>query len=352
MRKYLLPDTGKFYKANLHCHTECSDGNISAAEMKKNYVERGYSIVAFTDHDVLVNHSYLNDDNFLTILGFEMDNTEALAPDNSNLGNRKNLHMNCFSKTPDNVMPYFYHTQFFDQYTGELLEKYKEHIRFDPNDPGHIREYTFECINEMIAAANEHGFLVTLNHPTWSRQNYSDYMNYKGLSAVEMFNFGGLSRGFDDHANVVYDDILRSGQRLFITAGDDYHNEDEYETPLGEHDLGHGYGCWTMIKADKLEYGAVINALMNRHCYATTGPEIHELYVEDGRLHVKCSPARTISIMCGFRRGELHCEKAGEPFTETSFEIREKDKYYRVTVTDHEGHIAESCAYFIDEMID
>ena len=349
MRKYLLPKDGTFYKANLHCHTECSDGNIPASEMKKKYTDRGYSIVAFTDHDVLVDHSYLNDENFLTILGFEMDNTEALT--DTNLGNRKNLHMNCFSKTPHNKQPWFYRTHYSEKYTGEFLEKYKDKICFDPTDPGHERVYNFDCINEMIAAANEGGFLVSLNHPTWSRQNYNDYMNYKGLASVEMFNWGGLSRGFDDHANVVYDDILRSGQRLFITAGDDYHNEDECEQTLGEHDISHGYGCWTMIKAEKLEYGAVIDALMNRHCYATTGPEIHELYVEDGRLYVKCSPAHTISIQCGFRRGALQVEKPGEPFTEASFEIREKDKYYRVTVTDHNGKIAESCAYFIDEMI-
>ena len=349
MRKYLLPKDGTFYKANLHCHTECSDGNVPASEMKKKYTDRGFSIVAFTDHDVLVEHSYLNDENFLTILGFEMDNTEALT--DTNLGNRKNLHMNCFSKTPHNKQPYFYRTSYSDQFVGEFLERYKDHICFDPNDPGHTeKEYSFECIGQMIKEANELGFLVTLNHPVWSRQNYNDYMTYEGLSALEMFNGGGLTRGYDDHANVVYDDILRSGQRLFLTAGDDYHNEDEIE-PLGEHDTPHIAACWTMIKAPKLEYGAVIDALMNRHCYATTGPEIHELYVEDGRLYVKCSEAKKISITCGFRRAEAHYEKAGEPFTETSFEIREKDKYYRVTVTDHEGNIAESCAYFIDEMI-
>ncbi len=299
---------------------------------------------------MLVDHSYLNDENFLTILGFEMDNTEALAPDNSNLGNRKNLHMNCFSKTPHNRQPYFYRTTYADKYTGEFLEKYKDHICFDPSDPGKERVYNFECINAMIKEANDMGFLVTLNHPVWSRQNYSDYMNYKGLAAVEMFNYGGITGGHLDYGHVTYDDILRSGQRLFLTAGDDYHNQDEI-IPLGEHDMPHAYGAWTMINADKLEYGAIIDALMNRQCYTSMGPEIHAIWVEDGRLHVKCSPARSISITCGFRRANMHVAKPGEPFTETSFEIREKDKYYRVSVCDFEGKTAESCAYFMDEIL-
>ncbi len=351
MKKYLLPESYNAYKANLHCHTECSDGNIPAAEMKEKYVARGFQIVAFTDHDVLVDHSYLNDENFLTILAFEMDNTEPLNEDKSNLGNRKNLHMNCFAKSPDARQPYFYRTQFVEQYKGDFLEKYKDLIRFDPNDPGRERIYNFECINAMIKEANDMGFLVTLNHPINSRQCYNDYMNYEGLAAVEMFNYGCISRGFDDHANVIYDDLLRTGQRLFITAGDDYHNEDECE-PIGPDEVPHGYKAYTVIKAPKLEYGAVIDALMNRRCYATMGPEIHAIWVEDGRIHVKCSPARTIGLMCGFRRGELHEGKNGEPFTETSFAIREKDRYCRITVTDHEGYVAESCAYFTDEMFD
>ena len=34
MIKYLLPKEGNFYKANLHCHTTCSDGELTPLEMK------------------------------------------------------------------------------------------------------------------------------------------------------------------------------------------------------------------------------------------------------------------------------------------------------------------------------
>ena len=45
MRKYLLPETGSFYKANLHCHTVLSDGNKTPEEVKEAYQKLGYSIV-------------------------------------------------------------------------------------------------------------------------------------------------------------------------------------------------------------------------------------------------------------------------------------------------------------------
>ena len=49
VKKYLLPKDGNFYKANLHSHTTVSDGRFTPAEAKKIYLEKGYSIVAFSD---------------------------------------------------------------------------------------------------------------------------------------------------------------------------------------------------------------------------------------------------------------------------------------------------------------
>ena len=35
MKKYLLPKTGNFYKANLHAHTDMSDGRNTPEEVTK-----------------------------------------------------------------------------------------------------------------------------------------------------------------------------------------------------------------------------------------------------------------------------------------------------------------------------
>ena len=43
MRKYLLPENGNFYKVNLHCHSNFSDGRKSPEEIKARYKELGYS---------------------------------------------------------------------------------------------------------------------------------------------------------------------------------------------------------------------------------------------------------------------------------------------------------------------
>ena len=40
MKKYLLPETGNFYKANLHVHTTISDGALSPEEITSTEVRR------------------------------------------------------------------------------------------------------------------------------------------------------------------------------------------------------------------------------------------------------------------------------------------------------------------------
>ena len=34
MKRWLLPEEGSFYKANLHCHSTYSDGQLTPEELK------------------------------------------------------------------------------------------------------------------------------------------------------------------------------------------------------------------------------------------------------------------------------------------------------------------------------
>ena len=65
MSKIQIFPKGNFYKANLHCHTTVSDGRFSPEEIKKLYKEKGYNVVAFTDHRVRCPHLELQDEEFV-----------------------------------------------------------------------------------------------------------------------------------------------------------------------------------------------------------------------------------------------------------------------------------------------
>ena len=78
MKTYLLPETGNFYKANLHCHTIISDGRRTPEQIKDIYKAHGYSVVAYTDHEVFVTHNELKDEDFLPLNGYETDMTNLV----------------------------------------------------------------------------------------------------------------------------------------------------------------------------------------------------------------------------------------------------------------------------------
>ena len=339
MRTYLLPNTGKFYKANLHNHTMLSDGINTPEEIKEVYGRHGYSIVAFTDHDVFIPHNDLTDDTFLALNGFEL---EWIAwRGNNPILNTGRCDL-CFIALDKDIVkhPIWHRTEYL---FGNAVN-YRELVQFHEEDPDYIRDYTPECISEVAKIARDRGFFVTLNHVGWSREDYTYYANYENLHALEMFNGSGILCGHEDYTPRVYDEMLQSGKRIFAIGGDDNHSK----MPDGAE--AHGMGlAWTMIKAEKLEYSEVAEALVKGNMYATEGPEIYDLYVEDGKVHITCSAADQIS--CKFDKSVAFAEVAeyGEVVTEAVFDVNPKWGYFRITVKDEKGRVACTRAYFPDE---
>ena len=68
----LLNKNKPFFKAAMHCHSTNSDGKLSVQEQKELFKKQGYSVVAFTDHEHLIDNSHLDDEDFLTITSCEI----------------------------------------------------------------------------------------------------------------------------------------------------------------------------------------------------------------------------------------------------------------------------------------
>ena len=339
MRTYLLPEGGTFYKANLHCHTIISDGKKTPAEVKELYLKKGYSIVAYTDHDVFLAHNDLTDENFLALNGFEVEIMEQYGRGRSIGRGRCDICYIALEK--DNVMHLLWHREKFLIGHGH---EYADQVRFDEELKNYSRSYTPECVSEMMEIGRENGFFVTLNHPTWSRENYTYYSKYHGLHAVELMNGGATSLGFDEYNPRVYDDMLRTGKKLYCIGADDNHNREDDDSRYSDS----GW-AWTVIKAEGLTYESVADALKNGNFYASEGPEIYDLYVEDGKVHIKCSPADRIFCTYQKRVGGIVLAENGKPVTEAVFDANPEYGYFRITVRDERGYHACTNAYFPED---
>ena len=335
--KQLLP-AAKYFKANLHTHSTITDGKFSPAELKELYKKHGYQILAITDHNVVVDHSALNDADFLLLTAGEFGISEA----GQNSMYKKSYHLNLISRKPDNLwqptlpkkprevtLPYL-----------ALVESPDMEQRYDP-----------EQINEIIAQCNDHDFLVMYNHPNWSLQDYTDYAPLKGLWAMEICNYSCLYTGRDPYSAWVYRDMLALGNRLFPVGSDDMHTI-----------KGHA-GAWIMVGAEALTYERVIRALEKGDFYASTGPEIHSLTLDGSQLKITCSDARSVALEsdCRFVQ-QVMPEHNATLLREASFDLtpwmeasqasgRAEEAYIRLTVYDPYGDRAYTRAFYLRELV-
>ena len=314
----LLPAAGRFYKANLHCHTVLSDGRWTKEQVKAEYQRRGYSIVAFTDHRHYGWHPELMDDGFVPLAAYEADLNEPFPPSGS------------FQRVRT------YHLNFYD--TDPVARGGFEAVQ-PPQRYGDM-----EALNVFIARMNGDGFLCCYNHPYWSLQNCTDYQGLQGVFAMEIYNHGCELDGLYGYAPQAYDEMLRAGQKLFCVATDDNHDVYAPGDPRCD-----SFGGFTMFKLEKLTYASVIEALKKGDFYASTGPELQELYIRDGALCVRCSPVEKIYVVTSGRRCLMKLAAPGETLTEAVFPLNGDEGYVRVDCRDGQGRHAYSNAYWLDE---
>lgn len=343
MKKYILPNEVNWYRANMHCHSTISDGSLTIEEIKDAYKSQGYSVVAYTDHEIVLDHSDLNDDDFLTITSSEYSITESLASVPSATGSKgnnpwsrkKTVHLCIYSKDP--------HNEFQPGADDDSFRWVQGGIHTGKNKcDGYHREYTKESINETIKRCNEAGFLVQLNHPNWSLNDRRDYEGLEGLWGLEILNYATELLTGAEYCPYIYDDMVRCGMhKLHCTMGDDNHNKDK--------SLTQSFGGSTFIGAKELKYDQIISALEKGEFYCASGknpPRIKSLYVEDNVIKIDCTEATDI-IVTGYGRSWRNV--TGNDITHAEFPLRLNDVFFRITVRDMYGNNAHTNYYKVKD---
>lgn len=335
MKNILFPKNKNFYKSCLHTHSTVSlDGRLSPEEIKVEYMKRGYSVVAYTDHETFVRQNHLTDENFVALNGFELSAVKEKEEGAHTFA--RTCHICCIALSPTITgQPVFNVNSYTNRLSQEMIDK----LNIDPKCPDFKVNYSSKSINAMIKKCLKGGFFVTYNHPAWSGETFQEYLKYQGMHAMEIFNYGCYLNGNSESDAFAYDDMLKNGKRIYCIATDDTHKIT---------DVGGGF---TVINADELEYNALTSALVNGDFYSSTGPEIKEISYEDGVVKVLSSPAKIIQIKTIRRRAKgASMAVEGKPVTSAEMIIYPEDISFRVTVIDEKGLVAWSNAYFLDQI--
>lgn len=303
-RKYLIPHEGNFYKANLHCHSTCSDGLLTPAQLKDLYKSNGYSILAYTDHNVLNYFKEFDEPNFLVLCGYEVDRSTK----DCGLGFPKTCHLNAIAKDPAKAV---------------YIER--------PAD------YTSESINGVIRKMVDAGYIVNYNHPGWSAEEPSDFLRLTGCTAMEIYNNTCEILSNDGNASLFYSIMLKHRMRLFCIATDDNHNFNRM--PGKENWPCDNLGGWTMIKAPELTYPSIIQAFLAGEFYCSTGPQIYDYYLEGDTLCIDCSPVRSVYLRSAATNAPAKALSSSNDITHAEFDLTEirttrKEPFVRIEIVD------------------
>ena len=322
----LLPKDVTYYKANLHCHTVLSDGRLTPGQIKEHYQERGYQIIAFTDHNHYGDHRELCDENFIAIAALETDMNQA---GDMNWNRRRTWHMNWYDTCPDQ-----------NREVKEALSR--PQVAYEDMD----------AVNAYVEKMAQIGFIGCYNHPYWSLQTCDEYTGLKGLWAMEIYNHGCEMDGLFGYHPQAYDEMLRNGRKIFCVASDDNHNSMAADSGLYD-----SFGGYVMIGARSFTYDGVMEALKRGDFYSCCAPDgqeeaprILEFTLEGKHVHISCTPAEKIFLKSEGRNCHRAAARPGETITEADFELDGEEGYIRLDISDGKGRHTVSNACFLKDL--
>lgn len=320
MKKYLLPENGKFYKANLHCHTTVSDGKMTPEQVKEHYLKNGYNIVAFTDHSKYVWHKELLSEDFLPIGGVEAAFT-CLDPDVKPL-KFKLCHINFWARDPENAV-----------YIPESFA------------------YDVGVINRYIAQMKKLGWMCGLNHPAWSLQTSEEVNALVGLDTFEVYNHGSDVLHNNGQTQGHWARFLNNGNRAYAVATDDNHCGYDKNGTVGP--ANDTLGGYISISMPSLTYENFFKAFEKGSFYASTGVVIKELYIDTDtdEIVLSTSPVKQIIVKGIHTVPAARFNGYGDDFTNVRIplaSIREKEPFFRLELRTADGKMAYTQPYYFE----
>jgi len=237
---------GKWLRAALHTHSTNSDGELSPRDVVRHYARAGYDVVALTDHW-----------------------HRSEAPSTGGLVVLPGVELNC-------VLP--------EDRDGHVLGI---GIERDPAELEGKRGDLEETAAWIVGA----GGVAYLAHPYWTGVGPAGFELPALVTGIEVFNAGcelEVGRGL---SSVHWDVLLQDGRLCPALVTDDSHHPG--------YDTDH---AWTWLRAEPTA-ASVLDALKVGRYYGSTGPVIHDVEAREGEIVVRCTPARSVTLLAGKTSG-------------------------------------------------
>lgn len=299
---------GRFWRGNLHTHSNLSDGALEPKAAADAYKQAGYDFMQLSEHFIgnfdfpIADTRSFRSNSFTTLIGAELHAPETQV--------------------------------------GELWHIVAAGLPLD-----FPRNRDGETGAQVARRAHEAGAFIGIAHPAWSQLTIEDGRSISCAHAVEIYNHGCAIENDRGDGWYLADQLLTEGKRLTAFATDDAH----FRTP--DH-----FGGWVHVKAESLDPDALLESLKQGLYYSSMGPQIHAIEMNGKEISIACSPVDTITVLCGTSRSMV---RNGRAITEASFDLakletgwllKKQSGWFRVVVIDNGGKRAWSNPIWWDEL--
>lgn len=242
-------EEGKWYRGNLHTHTNVSDGGFSV-----DYAVIGYQHMAKHDFVVLTDHNY------------------------------SKMHL-------ENAVPFETLNEQYKEKNFTIIEgreeSFAKHILgigakmvYGEDPIGKSQdEYTLDDYQHLIDRIREEGGLVYMAHPHWRKFDYwsaDDIIALDGVNGLEIIN-GDRFAGPGNLATDVWDEVLSRGKKIWAITNDDCHSPATF------------WVVWNTVRAKSNSKEDIMDALKQGSNYCGNGAEFGRIEVQGDKLIVECS---------------------------------------------------------------
>ncbi len=299
---------GRFWRGNLHTHSNLSDGALEPKAVVDAYKNAGYDFMQLSEH-------------FIENFDFPMADTRAFRSNSFTTLIGAELH------APETQV-------------GELWHIVAAGLPLD-----FPRNRKGETGAQIARRAHEAGAFIGIAHPAWSQLTIEDGRDIDCAHAVEIYNHGCAIENDRGDGWYLADQLLTEGHRLTAFATDDAH----FKTP--DH-----FGGWVHVKAESLDPDALLASLKQGNYYSSLGPQSYGIEMNGKAISLSCSPVDTITVLCGTSRTAV---RNGRAITDASFDLAKLEKgwllnktsgWFRVVVIDNAGKRAWSNPIWLDEL--
>ncbi len=250
---------GLWLRCALHAHTTNSDGEMPPDKLVRHYEWAGYDVLAITDHWIRTDEP--STDALLVIPSSELNAQAGSAAED--------VHVLALGIADDPVIP----------------------------------EGEFASLEETVAWIAGAGGVPYIAHTYWSGVRTEQFEACPGIVGMEIWNAGcefELGRG---DSTQQWDEALERGHLLYGIAADDSHHPG-FDSAFS----------WTWVRAGERTSEAVLGALGSGAFYSSTGPEIHAVELGARTVTVRCTPAASVTLFAGRRRGaRVNAGRLGYP---------------------------------------